>query len=190
MSISTVDLTFYIYETIIFCGFIFRVCLGFEDEPVPKTSIPPKTIYTELLSKKKTTKILPIRKSPESKKEYLDFFKETLKWCEKNIKLGKERKIKPCISVSFSKKGDVLGYYEVHNKKIMMYVLKHESLRENVKTFIHEYVHHLQLRNSNDNIRYHSLTKKKGYYYNDYEIEARELSCRYMYECCRFLNVK
>jgi hypothetical protein len=190
MSISTVDLTFYIYETIIFCGFIFRVCLGFEDEPVPKTSIPPKTIYTELLSKKKTTKILPIRKSPESKKEYLDFFNETLNWCEKNVKLGENRKIRPCITVSFCKKVDVLGYYEVHNKKIMMYVLKHESLRENVKTFIHEYVHHLQLRNSNDNVRYHSLTKKKGYYSNDYEIEARELSRYYLNDCCRFLNVK
>lgn len=190
MDISTVDLTFYIYETIIFCGFIFRVCLGFEDEPTIETSTPPKTIYTELLSKKKTTKTVPFRKGPESKKEYLDFFKETLDWCEKNIKLGKERKISPCIAVSYSKKGDVLGYYEVHNKKIMMYVLKHESLRENVKTFIHEYVHHLQLRNSNDNVRYQSLTKKKGYYSNDYEIEARELSRYYLNGCCRFLNVR
>lgn len=72
----------------------------------------------------------------------------------------------------------------------MIYVYKHETLRDNIETFIHEYVHHLQLRNINDNIRYDRLTNKKGYYFNDYEIEARELSNYYLNDCCNFLNIK
>lgn len=71
----------------------------------------------------------------------------------------------------------------------MMYVLKNKTVTENIQTFIHEYVHHLQIRCTKDNIRYNSLTKRKGYYSNDFEIEARTLSEYYLKECCKDLNV-
>lgn len=90
--------------------------------------------------------------------------------------------------MSFSKRDDILGYYQYTNKLIMMYVLKNKTLTENIQTFIHEYVHHLQIRSTKDNIRYNSLTKRKGYYSNDFEIEARTLSEYYLKDCCRDLN--
>ena len=193
MDISKIDFIFYTYEFIIVCGLIFRCSLGFENDPTqPTTSLPqtpePIVIGPNFIEEDECPK--QIRKHPTSKKEYIDLFIESLQWCEKNIKLGKERKICPLINVSFSWKGDLLGYYEPSTNKIMIYVYKHETLRDNIETFIHEYVHHLQLRNINDNIRYDRLTNKKGYYYNDYEIEARELSNYYLNDCCNFLNIK
>jgi len=95
-------------------------------------------------------------------KEYIDFLKEVLTWCQQNIKLGKDRKIRPRIDISFSQKGNVLGYYQYNIKKIMMYVLKNRTLRANAQVFIHEYVHHLQIRGKNDNIRYNNLTRRNS----------------------------
>ena len=196
MKIETGDLIFYIYEFVVICGLIFRIYLEFEDKPSPHPGVeilpplePPESNFTV----PKIDKIVPIpkppRKHPETKKEYIDFFKEVLTWCQLNIKLGKDRKIRPRIDVSFSQKGNVLGYYQYNIKKIMMYVLKNNTLRGNVQTFIHEYVHHLQIRGKNDNIRYNNLTRRKGYYLNDFEREARDLSSFYLNECCKYLNL-
>jgi hypothetical protein len=196
MNIEKGDLVFYIYEFVIFCGLIFRVYLEFEDKPYPRPVVeilpppePPESIFTV----PEIDKIVPIpkppRKQPETKKEYIEFFKEVLEWCQRNIKLGKDRKIRPRIDVSFSQKGNVLGYYQYNIKKIMMYVLKNNTLRGNVQTFIHEYVHHLQIRSSKDNVRYNTLTRRKGYYDNDYEQEARDLSSYYLNDCCEYLNL-
>jgi hypothetical protein len=71
----------------------------------------------------------------------------------------------------------------------MIYVLKNRTLRANAQVFIHEYVHHLQIRGKNDNIRYNNLTRRKGYYDNDYEREARDLSSFYLNDCCEYLNI-
>jgi hypothetical protein len=70
-----------------------------------------------------------------------------------------------------------------------MYVLRNASLRGNVKTFLNEYVHHLQIRNSQDSIRYNLMSKRKGYYDNDYERETRELSSYYLDDCCKYLDL-
>jgi hypothetical protein len=196
MNIETGDLVFYFYEFVVICGLIFRVYLEFEDKALPRPEVeilppfrPPESILTvpEIVDSVPVPK--PPRKHPVTKKEYIDFFKEVLIWCEKNIKLGQDRKIRPRIDISFSQKGNVLGYYQHSIKRIMMYVLKNENLRGNVKTFIHEYVHHLQIRGKNDNIRYNNQTRKKGYYDNDYEREARDLSSFYLNDCCEYLNL-
>lgn len=177
-------------------GLIFRFYLEFEDKlssnhevEIITPIIPPEPNVTvpEIVKIIPTPK--PARKHPVTKKEYIDFFKEVLTWCQQNIKLGKDRKIRPKIDVSFSQKGNVLGYYQYSIKKIMMYVLKNETLRGNVQTFIHEYVHHLQIRSNKDNIRYNTLTKRKGYIDNDYEREARDLSSFYLNDCCKYLNL-
>jgi hypothetical protein len=196
MNIETGDLVFYVYEFMVICGLIFRVYLEFEGNPLPRPEVeilpplrPPEPIVTvpEIVESVPVPK--PPRKHPVTKKEYIDFFKEVLNWCEKNIKLGRDRKIRPRIDISFSQKGNVLGYYQYSIKRIMMYVLKNENLRDNVKTFIHEYVHHLQIRGKNDNIRYNNQTRRKGYYDNDYEREARDLSSFYLNDCCEYLNL-
>jgi hypothetical protein len=196
MNIETGDLIFYVYEFVVVCGLIFRVYLEFEDKPSPKPEVqilPPTRPPEPIVSVPEIVKILPTpkpaRKHPVTKKEYIDFFKEVLSWCQHNIKLGKDRKISPRIDISFSQKGNVLGYYQYNIKKIMMYVLKNDSLRGNVQTFIHEYVHHLQIRSTKDNIRYNTLTKRKGYIDNDYEREARDLSSFYLNDCCKYLNL-
>ena len=196
MNIGTVDRVFFIYEFIIVFGLVFRYYLTFEvNTPPTKEEVilplpePPESFINEPYTTE-VTKELPVPfQAPVTKKEYLLFFNIVLNWCQKNIKLGSNRKIKPIVEVSFSKRGDILGYYQYTNKLIMMYVLKNKTVTENIQTFIHEYVHHLQIRSTKDNIRYNSLTKRKGYYSNDYEIEARKLSEFYLLDCCRDLNV-
>ena len=196
MNIEIGDLIFYIYEFVVVCGLVFRIYLEFENKPCPRPEVeilPPQRPPVPIVTEPEIDKIVPIpkppRKHPETKKEYIDFFKEVLAWCQQNIKLGKDRKIRPRIDVSFSQKGNVLGYYQYNIKKIMMYVLKNNTLRGNVQTFIHEYVHHLQIRGKNDNIRYNNLTRRKGYYLNDFEREARDLSSFYLNACCEYLNL-
>ena len=196
MKVETGDLIFNIYEFVVICGLIFRIYLEFEDKPSPPTVVeilPPQRPPVPIVKVPEIVAIVPTprppRKHPVSKKEYIDFFKEVLTWCQQNIKLGKDRKIRPRIDVSFSQKGNVLGYYQYNIKKIMMYVLKNDTLRGNVQTFIHEYVHHLQIRSAKDNVRYNTLTRRKGYIDNDFEWEARDLSSYYLNECCKYLNL-
>ena len=196
MKVETGDLIFYIYEFVVICGLIFRVYLEFEGKPSPRPEVeilpplrPPESIVTVPVVEEVVPIPKPPRKHPETKKEYIEFFKEVLTWCQQNIKLGKDRKIKPRIEVSFSQKGNVLGYYQYNIKKIMMYVLKNNTLRGNVQTFIHEYVHHLQIRGKNDNIRYNNFTRRKGYNDNDFEREANAISNQFIDECCEYLNI-
>lgn len=196
MNIETGDLVFYVYEFVIVCGLIFRVYLEFESKPSPRPEVeilpplrPSEPIVTvPVVEEEVPIPILP-RKHPVTKKEYIDFFKEVLTWCQQNIKLGKDRKIRPRIDVSFSQKGNVLGYYQYNIKKIMIYVLKNKTVRANAQVFIHEYVHHLQIRSAKDNVRYNTLTRRKGYIDNDFEREARDLSSYYLNECCKYLNL-
>ena len=196
MKIETGDLIFYVYEFVVICVLIFRVYLEFEDKPTPSSEVeilspvrPPEPIVTAPLVDEIVPIPKPPRRRPVTKKEYIDFFKEVLTWCQHNIKLGKDRKIKPRIDVSFSQKGNVLGYYQYNIKKIMMYVLKNKTLRANAQVFIHEYVHHLQIRSAKDNIRYNTLTRRRGYIDNDYEREARDLSSYHLNDCCEYLNL-
>jgi hypothetical protein len=196
MNIDTGDLVFYVYEFVVICGLVFRIYLEFEDKPYPRPEVeilttprPPQPIVTvPVVEEEVPIPILP-RKHPVTKKEYIDFFKEVLTWCQQNIKLGKDRKIRPRIDVSFSQKGNVLGYYQYNIKKIMIYVLKNKTVRANAQVFIHEYVHHLQIRSAKDNVRYNTLTRRKGYIDNDFEREARDLSSYYLNECCKYLNL-
>ena len=196
MKIETGDLIFYIYEFVVICGLVFRIYLKFEDKPSTRPEVeilttprPPQPIVTvPVVEEEVPIPILP-RKHPVTKKEYIDFFKEVLTWCQQNIKLGKDRKIRPRIDVSFSQKGNVLGYYQYNIKKIMIYVLKNKTVRANAQVFIHEYVHHLQIRSAKDNVRYNTLTRRKGYIDNDFEREARDLSSYYLNECCKYLNL-
>jgi hypothetical protein len=82
-------LAFLIYEGIVILGLIFRVCLEFEDKPTLNTLIKPlptsepqKSIISvpEPMVRRHAPK--PVRKNPETKIEYRDFFQEVFSWCE------------------------------------------------------------------------------------------------------------
>ncbi len=196
MNIETGDLVFYIYEFFVILGLLFRLCLKSKENANPKVEVeilPPLRPTEPMIIDAVPISIIdvpkPKRKHPVSKTEYYELFKEALDWCQKNIKIGTPRKVPPNIRVSFNRTGNELGYYQYSKLLIMMYVLRNKTLKGVIQTFIHEYVHYLDIRNSKDNVRYKSLSRRKGYYDNDYEVRARELSSKYIDECYEYLNL-
>lgn len=113
---------------------------------------------------------------------------QILDWCKANIHLNKVRRSQPTLFISKRTKTHYLGGYEYFNKKITIYILKHISIEELCDTIIHEYVHHLQLRSSRDDIRYNKLTNMKSYWENDFEVEARYIASKYSWKCINDLK--
>ena len=123
-----------------------------------------------------------------SPKQSNDLIHQILNWCLGNIYLKKGRRFKPTLFISKRTKTNNLGSYQYYNKKITVYILRHNSIEELCDTIIHEYVHHLQIRTSNDDIRYNRLTRLKSYWDNDYEVEARSIASKYSKKCKKDLN--
>lgn len=113
---------------------------------------------------------------------------QILDWCIINIHLSKDRRSKPSMFISRRTKTIYLGSYQYFNKRITVYILRHNSIEELCNTIIHEYVHHLQIRTSKDDIRYNRLTKMKSYWENDYEVEARYIASKYSKKCLNDLK--
>ena len=125
----------------------------------------------------------------EEKKEIKKLVELIIQWAEVNIKMGKKRKIRPLVSISNSKNTKYCGVYDSSNKTIIVYLKNNQDILTLVDTCIHEYIHHLQLRGVNENSRYNKLTKSKGYWENDYEIEARQLAEKYRIQCFKSLKL-
>jgi hypothetical protein len=128
-------------------------------------------------------------KIPEEKNEIKTLVISIIQWAEANIKMGKKRKIRPLVTISNSMNTKYCGTYNSSNKTIVVYRKNNPDVLTLIDTCIHEYIHHLQLRGINDNSRYNKLTKSKGYWENDYEIEARELATKYKYQCLKALKM-
>jgi hypothetical protein len=128
-------------------------------------------------------------KIPEEKNEIKTLVISIIQWAEANIKMGKKRKIRPLVTISNSMNTKYCGTYNSSNKTIVVYIKNNHDVLTLIDTCIHEYIHHLQLRGINDNSRYNKLTKSKGYWENDYEIEARELATKYKYQCLKALKM-
>jgi hypothetical protein len=128
-------------------------------------------------------------KIPEEKKKIKMLVVLIIQWAEVNIKMGKKRKIRPLVTISNSMNTRYCGTYNSSNKTIVVYRKNNPDVLTLIDTCIHEYIHHLQLRGINDNSRYNKLTKSKGYWENDYEIEARELATKYKYQCLKALKM-
>jgi hypothetical protein len=128
-------------------------------------------------------------KIPEEKNEIKNLVISIIQWAEANIKMGKKRKIRPLVTISNSKNTKYCGTYNSSNKTIIIYLKNNQDVLTLIDTCIHEYIHHLQLRGINDNSRYNKLTRSKGYWENDYEIEARELATKYKYQCLKALKM-
>ncbi len=103
--------------------------------------------------------------------------------------MGKKRKIRPIVTISTSKNTKYCGTYNPSNKTIMVYIKNNPDVLTLVDTCIHEYIHHLQIRGVNENSGYNKLTKSKGYWENDYEIEARQLAEKYRVHCLKSLKM-
>ena len=116
--------------------------------------------------------------------------KMVIEWGKNNIVYGKSRRIIPSIKINYKKSGNLLGTYSFKSKVIEIFVRKHETLESIVDTIIHEYVHHLQLRNQNDDMKYDSNSRRVGYYDNPFEVEARELARKYRKQCIADLNLR
>jgi hypothetical protein len=129
-----------------------------------------------------------INLSELSSKETKELIYQILKWCICNIHLNKGRRSKPSMFISRRTKTIYLGSYQYYNKKITVYILRHNSLEELCDTIIHEYVHHLQIRSSKDDIRYNRLTRLKSYWENDFEVEARDIASKYSRMCVNDLK--
>ena len=128
-------------------------------------------------------------KIPEEKNEIKNLVISIIQWAEANIKMGKKRKIRPLVTISNSRSTKYCGTYNSSNKTIVVYIKNNPNVLTLIDTCIHEYIHHLQLRGLNDNSRYNKLTRSKGYWENDYEIEARELATKYKYQCFKALKL-
>jgi len=128
-------------------------------------------------------------KIPEEKNEIKSLVISIIQWAEANIKMGKKRKIRPLVTISNSRNTKYCGTYNSSNKTVVVYIKNNPDVLTLIDTCIHEYIHHLQLRGINDNSRYNKLTKSKGYWENDYEIEARELATKYKYQCLKALKI-
>jgi hypothetical protein len=128
-------------------------------------------------------------KIPKENKEIKKLVELIIQWAETNMKMGKKRKIRPLVTISNSKNTKYCGTYNSSNKTIVIYIKNNPDVLTLIDTCIHEYIHHLQLRGINDNSRYNKLTKSKGYWENDYEIEARELATKYKYQCLKALKM-
>ena len=131
------------------------------------------------------TRIILSELSPKQSNELIH---QILNWCIGNIYLKKGRRAKPTMFISKRTKTICFGSYQYYNKKITVYILRHNSIEELCDTIIHEYVHHLQIRTSNDDIRYNRLTRLKSYWDNDYEVEARSIASKYSKKCMKDLN--
>lgn len=129
-----------------------------------------------------------INLSELSSKETKELIYQILNWCIINIHLYKGRRAKPSLFISKRKKTDFLGSYQYYNKKITINLLKHSTVQELCDTIIHEYVHHLQIRSSKDDIRYNRLTRQKSYWENDFEVEARHIASKYSKKCLNDLK--
>ena len=131
------------------------------------------------------TRIILSDLSPKQSNELIH---QILNWCIRNIHLNKGRRSKPTLFISKRTKTNCFGSYQYYNKRITIFVLRHSSIEELCDTIIHEYVHHLQIRTSNDDIRYNRLTRLKSYWDNDYEVEARSIASKYSKKCMKDLN--
>lgn len=109
--------------------------------------------------------------------ELQKILKLTKKWCIKNFGLSHNN---PKAKIYMTKQiyGQVCyGEYNPDSNVIYIYSNNCEDIKCLIKTFIHEYVHHLQpVKNS-----YKKLLESHGYKKHPMEIEARNMESYYIY---------
>lgn len=107
-------------------------------------------------------------------------------WGYTNIKSNNP---KPSISVSYYKNKKVSGVYYSSNNSITVFVNNSPQLIDIVNVVLHEYTHSTQRTKGFDKL-YNQYTEDKGYWDNPFEIECREISKQYQYQCLQDLITK
>jgi hypothetical protein len=115
---------------------------------------------------------LPIRKT--------SFVELAIDWCHQNIAYKNTKK--PSYSLRYYQTKKVAGIYYSSSHECIIYVHKHQSIKEVINIVIHEYVHARQ-RDKNFDKMYDKYHREVGYDKNPYEVEAREVASKYENEC-------
>jgi hypothetical protein len=103
-----------------------------------------------------------------------------LKWCYNRINHAQIKM--PQLIVSYEKDTRIWGVYRPSKNQMVIYVHKHETIRELTNTIIHEFVHATQ-KNRSFNASYDEFNKSLGYWNNPYEIESRAIAKDNEEEC-------
>jgi beta-lactamase regulating signal transducer with metallopeptidase domain len=103
-----------------------------------------------------------------------------LKWCYNRINHAQIKM--PQLIVSYEKDTRIWGVYRPSKNEMVIYVHKHETIRELTNTIIHEFVHATQ-KNGSFNRSYDEFNKSLGYWNNPYEIESRAIAKDNEEEC-------
>ena len=111
------------------------------------------------------------------KSQYADL---VLKWCIRRINHAQIKK--PQLIVSYEKDKRIWGVYRPSKNQMVIYLHKHETIRELTNTIIHEFVHATQNKRS-FNTSYNEFNKSVGYWNNPYEIESRAIAKDKEEEC-------
>jgi len=84
--------------------------------------------------------------------------------------------------MSYERDKRIMGVYRPSKNQMVIYVHKHETIREFTNTIIHEFVHATQ-KNRSFNTSYIEFNKAVGYWNNPYEIESRAIAKDKEEEC-------
>ena len=100
---------------------------------------------------------------------------ETIKWCEENLGTKhKIRTLKYCVRTLGSRYTPAYGMYDPVNNRIYVFRNHAHTVRDVVRSVLHEYTHFLQ------NLRWYSHTLSKvGYMQHPQEKEARVMETLY-----------
>lgn len=116
------------------------------------------------------------------------YVRTVLLWCAENLGIMPPRtKILPEIQVAYYPNKSMHGVYFSSSKTIRVYVNNHDSLDKLTDTIIHEYVHYLDLRNSNHQKSYNKFSNELGYENNPFEINARKIAKKNCRSCMQAL---
>jgi hypothetical protein len=125
-----------------------------------------------------------------SPRRYRDIVLETIKWCRTNMGVYKKRKNKFSVAVRSQRNvtremyGACYGEFNYLTNTLYIHPEQHETVKELIRTTIHEYTHYLQPVRT----YYTALSKKYGYQNNPFEKEARKNEDLYYKECWK--NIK
>lgn len=108
----------------------------------------------------------------------------TVKWCQKFFSAPHiKRRNELLVMVYDSPTHQNMGEFCHRNNWLMVNLGTNDSVKDLIKTTIHEYTHHCQ-----DLKEYYVMNKTVGYNNNPFEIEATYNENTYYYNCWRFIK--
>ena len=141
---------------------------------------------------KSSVETIHISKKRITNKQIDIIINETYNWCVKNLGISPHKDL-PIVSWDWKSFGHAdlekkfIAMYDASVNEISIKITGHRTLKNLVRTFIHEYVHYLQPEQGGWYDRY---DKKYGYDNNPYEIEAYYISDLYVNDAVSYVVKK